>query len=97
MKMFIVVLSLLALNAVSAFAAESTPLPAPLELATSSSACSTVTVSLAPSDQKDELPSWLTSDPLLWSKAVATGCATYCRDNCDGCCAFPAPGVCACC
>jgi hypothetical protein len=94
-----VILALLALFAVPAFADESAPPPAPLNLAASSSpACAPVTAST----QNSDLPSWLTEKPLLWSEdlermgLVSAGCAAYCRE-CGGCCAILGPGVCACC
>jgi hypothetical protein len=98
MKRLIVVLGLLALSAIPALAAESSPPPTPLDLAITSPApaCPSVPVSTAPGAQDIDLPPWLASNPLLWSKAVAAGCGAYCRE-CGGCCAILGPGSCACC
>lgn len=99
-----VILALLALFAVPAFAADSAPVPATSNLAVSSSpACAPATNAVAGA-QKGELPSWLTEKPLLWSEnldlerlgLVSAGCAAYCR-TCDGCCAILGPNTCACC
>jgi len=98
MKRFFVLLGLLALtSAMPAIAAETTTPPTFLDLAISSPACSPVTTSSVPSTQASEVPSWFTADPLLWGEVKEAGCAAYCRDTCEGCCAFPAPGLCACC
>jgi hypothetical protein len=98
MKKFITLLGLFALTAVvSALAAESAPPTIPFDLITASPACSAVATSSVPSTQPSELPSWLASNPLLWAEAQAAGCVSYCVNTCEGCCAFPAPGVCACC
>jgi hypothetical protein len=103
MKKIITLLGLFALALVApAFAAQDTPSPAPLPfvLTASSPACPAATVSSVPSapDAVDaDLPAWLTADPLHWAEVKAAGCATYCRTNCDGCCAILSPNVCACC
>jgi hypothetical protein len=103
MKKIITLLALFALvPVVPSFAAEGAPSPAPLPfvLTASSSACPAVAASSVPSapDALDaDFPAWLTADPLYWAEVKASGCAAYCRDFCEGCCAFPAPGVCACC
>lgn len=97
MKRFILLLGLCALAAIPAAAAENPSPTNALDLVISSPACSTVATSSVPAVQSGELPSWLTSNPLMWAEAQRTGCAAYCRDTCEGCCAFPAPGICACC
>jgi hypothetical protein len=100
MKKSIALLGLLALAAgISAAAAESALPPAPLdvaELAASSPACSTMASPVADA-QDSEAPSWLSSDPLFWAQANRWNCTQYCVYTCEGCCAFPAPRVCACC
>lgn len=102
MKKIITLLSLFVLaTVVPAFAAEDTPSPAalPFMLTASSPACPAVAADSVPSapDVLDtDFPAWLTGDPLFWAEVKAAGCAEYCM-ACDGCCAFPRPGVCACC
>ena len=101
MKKSIALLGLFALfTGISAAAAESALPPAPLdfaELGASSAACSTMAARPVPDARDNEPPSWLSSDPLFWAQAKAWGCKDYCIYTCGGCCAFPGPGICACC
>jgi hypothetical protein len=104
MKTFVMILALLALSAaVPAFAAENAMPPAPASLTAPSPACSSPAAASAVSNaQNNELPSWLTEKPVLWSPEtesllqVSSGCAAYCRE-CGGCCAILGPNSCACC
>jgi hypothetical protein len=92
MKTWVTIFALLALAVgVPASAEENAPLPAPSGLAAfSAPACSSVAAGTVPSPQKGELPSWLTSEPLIWTGEVeslawfSTGCAKYCAE-CGGC------------
>lgn len=98
MKMFLSLLALLALiGGVPVVAAEGETPSVLLELATAPPACPAVAADPVSKAQNAELPPWLSSDPLFWAEVVAAGCGTYCIQNCDGCCAFPGPGICACC
>lgn len=107
MKTFVTILALLALFAVApAFAEESAPSPAPLNLAVTSApapACPSMAASTAPGQEAGELPAWLASPkPLIWTGNpndltwLASGCAAICR-VCGGCCAILDPNSCACC
>lgn len=103
MKTFVTVLALLVLAAVvPAFATENVPPPLSADLTASSSpACPSVAASAVSGPQNGELPSWLTSEPLIWTGDVesltwlSTSCAKYCTE-CGGCCAI-GPNWCACC
>lgn len=96
-KMFVVLVGLLALSAVVPAAATESAPPTPLfDLAAPSPACSTAPASSVPSAQSQELPAWLTSDPLFLSEVLDAGCGSYCME-CGGCCAILGQGMCACC
>jgi len=97
MKMLIALVGLLALSAVvPAAAAEGAPTPTLELLATTSPACSSTPASSVPTAQGQELPAWLSSDPVFLSEVLEAGCASFCV-SCGGCCAILGHGQCACC
>lgn len=97
MKLLVLTVCLLALAAVvPAGAAESAPPVPTLDLAPLSPACSTTPISSTAGAQNQELPAWLTADPVFLSEVLEAGCASYCM-GCGGCCAILGMGLCACC
>ena len=105
MKRYAMILALLALVSVPAFAG-SAPVPAMGETAPAPAlawmSAAPAPAQACPAPTPTLMANGLFAQPVMWSEDLidvfkpAAGCAQYCR-LCDGCCAILGPGSCACC